>query len=245
MTVNNTALSKTVEKIPLKKYLQTIDKLQKCSGLSDVPNVTSQGYRFISTTLVGEKAVVHTIIRAKGCKGGVENVGKCEACRKLDNALHNSVEIQKIHPNRPLNSVPRESLINEVKNIRSDNKQLKKLVESLKNQQEAVSVDEDVSEGLFSTLQSKSKDSGNQLMELFWEEQKKALASDPRGMRWHPMMIRFAIYLHFQSPRAYEALRETGVIRLPNKSTLRDYTNYVQPDTGFQTQAFEVILSLG
>ena len=61
------------------------------------------------------------------------------------------------------------------------------------------------------------------------------------GMRWHPTMIRFAIYLQYQSSRAYEAIRQSGVLRLPNRSTLRDYTNFVQPQSGFQTQAFEVL----
>jgi hypothetical protein len=61
-----------------------------------------------------------------------------------------------------------------------------------------------------------------------------------KGMRWHPMMIRFAIFLQYQSSRAYTAIKESGVLRLPNKSTLRDYTNFVQPQSGFQTQAFEV-----
>ena len=27
-------------------------------------------------------------------------------------------------------------------------------------------------------------------LKLFWEEQKKAASRDPRGMRWHPMMVR-------------------------------------------------------
>ena len=35
--------------------------------------------------------------------------------------------------------------------------------------------------------ESKIKDP---FLKLFWEEQKKASGRDPRGMRWHPMMIR-------------------------------------------------------
>lgn len=63
-------------------------------------------------------------------------------------------------------------------------------------------------------------------------------------MRWHPMMIRFAIYLRCQSPRAYESLRESGVLRLPNQATLRDYTNFIQPKSGFQAEAFQVNIIL-
>ncbi len=58
------------------------------------------------------------------------------------------------------------------------------------------------------------------------------------------MMIRFAIYLRCQSPRAYESLRESGVLRLPNQATLRDYTNFIQPKSGFQAEAFQVNIIL-
>ena len=34
-------------------------------------------------------------------------------------------------------------------------------------------------------------------LKLFWEEQKKASNRDPRGMRWHPTMIRSFSYLIF------------------------------------------------
>uniref|UniRef100_A0A8W8M802 Transposable element P transposase-like RNase H domain-containing protein n=1 Tax=Magallana gigas TaxID=29159 RepID=A0A8W8M802_MAGGI len=102
---------------------------------------------------------------------------------------------------------------------------------------ETASVADDVGEGLFATLQSYK--SGNALMDLFWEKQKKAFTTSPKGMRWHPMMIRFAIYLRCQSSRAYESLRESGVLRLPNQATLRDYTNFIQPKSGFHAEAFQ------
>jgi hypothetical protein len=57
-------------------------------------------------------------------------------------------------------------------------------------------------------------------------------------MRWHPMMVRFAILVHSQSPAAYRTLRELGVIKLPAESTLRDYTNVLHPRSGFQIEVF-------
>ena len=32
-------------------------------------------------------------------------------------------------------------------------------------------------------------------LQLFWDQQKKAGSRDPRGMRWHPTMIRFDLTL--------------------------------------------------
>ena len=44
------------------------------------------------------------------------------------------------------------------------------------------------------------------------------------GMKWHPMLIKFAIMIRQQSPALYRTLRDVGVLRLPGESTLRDYT---------------------
>ena len=67
---------------------------------------------------------------------------------------------------------------------------------------------------------------------LFWQQQKEALTKNPKGMRWHPMMIRWCLYLRHQSGKAYNLLCETG-IALPSQRTLRDYTHCFEAATGF------------
>ena len=82
----------------------------------------------------------------------------------------------------------------------------------------------------------------NKFLQLFWTEQKKAFAKDdPKGMRWHPMMIRLAIFLRSQSPSAYNSIRDTGILKLPGERILRDYTNYIQPQTGLNAAVLEDI----
>ena len=76
---------------------------------------------------------------------------------------------------------------------------------------------------------------------LFWEQQKKAFDSKDHGMKWHPMMIRLAIMIRSQSQSAYASLRETGVLRLPGESTLRDYTNVIHPKEGFNFDVLKEI----
>ena len=45
---------------------------------------------------------------------------------------------------------------------------------------------------------------------LFWEEQQKAqMLKDRRSMKWHPLFIRWCLYLRHVSGRAYEVLRES------------------------------------
>ena len=76
---------------------------------------------------------------------------------------------------------------------------------------------------------------------LFWQQQKETLAKNPKGMRWHPMMIRWCLYLRHQSSKAYNLLHETG-IALPSQRTLRDYTHCFKAATGFQKGADDQLL---
>ena len=80
------------------------------------------------------------------------------------------------------------------------------------------------------------------LAQLFWKEQCKAFqVKGNKGMKRHPMMIRLALLLHSKSKTAYNLLRDTDVLRLPVETTLRDYTNYIHPWTGFQPEVLEEI----
>ena len=45
----------------------------------------------------------------------------------------------------------------------------------------------------------------NNFARIFWQQQVKAAKiQDPRGMRWHPLMLKWCIYLRHQSQSAYE-----------------------------------------
>ena len=78
---------------------------------------------------------------------------------------------------------------------------------------------------------------------LFWMQQQKASAlTNARSMRWHPLMIKWCLYLRHLSGRAYEMLRESGCITLPSQRTLRDYTHYVRSTTGFSAEVDEQLI---
>lgn len=76
---------------------------------------------------------------------------------------------------------------------------------------------------------------------IFWEQQKRSLLQGGKGMHWHPLMIKWYLYLHHQSSKAYEALRDSGVISLPSQQILRDYSNCVKAKPGF---SYDVDLQL-
>ena len=66
-------------------------------------------------------------------------------------------------------------------------------------------------------------------MKVFWEQQRKLIASPKFGRRYHPHVIRFCLSLHAKSPAAYKELRDSGVLVLPSQRTLRDYRNFFKP----------------
>ena len=73
--------------------------------------------------------------------------------------------------------------------------------------------------------------------QVFFQQQKDAaLKSDKRGIRWHPLFIKWCLYLHFQSAKAYDTLRQSGCIQLPSSRTLQDYSNCVQAHAGFSLE---------
>lgn len=52
----------------------------------------------------------------------------------------------------------------------------------------------------------------------------------------HPMVICTAIKLHAASPVAYEMPQQNGILTLPGRTTLKDYTNYLAPEEGLQPE---------
>ena len=56
---------------------------------------------------------------------------------------------------------------------------------------------------------------------LFWEQQKKACSlQDSCSMKWHPLVIKWHLYLRHLSRKGYETLRQSGCIKLPSQRTL-------------------------
>ena len=79
---------------------------------------------------------------------------------------------------------------------------------------------------------------------IFWEEQKKASGlKDKQSMKWHPMFIRWCLYLRHVSGRAYDILRQSGCIVLPSQRTLRDYTHYASAEIGFCAEVDKLLVS--
>ena len=75
---------------------------------------------------------------------------------------------------------------------------------------------------------------------IFWEQQLHYTSLDnKRAIKWHPLVIRFALNLKYLSSTAYRGVRESGLINLPSERTLADYTHWTTPHSGVQYEFIE------
>jgi hypothetical protein len=75
---------------------------------------------------------------------------------------------------------------------------------------------------------------------VLWEQQVMYNGlRDKCQMRWHPLVIRFALNLKSLSTSAYKAMRQSGFIQLPSERTLSDYTHWAAPHSGVQKEYIE------
>ena len=76
-------------------------------------------------------------------------------------------------------------------------------------------------------------------MKLFWQEQRKSTNN-----KYHPMIIRFCLSLAAKSASAYDELRNSKVLTLPSRRTLRDYRNAIRPSVGFNPEVIDELKNM-
>ena len=55
-------------------------------------------------------------------------------------------------------------------------------------------------------------------------------------------MIKWCLYLRYKSSGVYEALKESGCLKLPSQRTLRDYTHVIKAANGFTLEGDEYLV---
>ena len=124
----------------------------------------------------------------------------------------------------------------------------KKLEDVLEKQ--GTNVPKDLHDDLDSIVQEHSPDIAsrfpeNSFQRVFWDQQQQANAArSANGRRWHPLMIKWCLYLRHISSSGYEVLRNSGVISLPSQRTLRDYTHFLEAAPGFSAQVDQLLMDV-
>ena len=72
---------------------------------------------------------------------------------------------------------------------------------------------------------------------LFWNQQVKTSEyKNSKSMKWHPLFIKWCLYLRHLSGKCYEQLQKSGCVKLPSQSTLRDYTHHIPAKIVFSSE---------
>ena len=75
---------------------------------------------------------------------------------------------------------------------------------------------------------------------VFWDQQLKYNSlKNKKQMKWHPLVVRFALNLKYLSTSGYRAVRQSEIIHLPSERTLSDYTHWTSAHGGVQLEFIE------
>ena len=94
-----------------------------------------------------------------------------------------------------------------------------------------------------STADVYQRHASNSFAHLFCDQQQLSSMKTSSTMRWHPLMVKWCIYLRHLSSTAYEALQQTGCVSLPSQRTLQDYTHCARAEIGFSVATDRQLLN--
>ena len=179
-------------------------------------------------------------------------LSKCSSCKyaeasmvKKTQAARDKQPARPVKSKAPLTLTSKERLVATVHQQRVVVKELEGRISELEVeiQKNSITINESMEKDLLEIFASNSSEVTPH-MKVFWEQQRKLLASPKFGRRYHPHVIRFCLSLHAKSPAAYKELRGSGVLVLPSQRTLRDYRNFFKPKPGFNTENIERLKGL-
>ncbi|XP_035662524.1 uncharacterized protein LOC118406544 [Branchiostoma floridae] len=196
----------------------------------------------------------HHTIRHVNCQLVIPSnklTNKCETCTKYSSSLRGMLHRVRHKGNTDLSHssrVPNKHLTKEQLRAKTADvqreKTLQKTIASKAKECVEKAVEKEgchVKESQHAFLQTMLK-TGNDKMQfqdnspqqfLYEQQLKQAQQHDARTMRWHPMMIRWCLSIFYQSPAAYDTIRNSGFLYLPHRTTLQQYSKFTNPTPGF------------
>ena len=198
-----------------------------CDGNNESQVISKEYFRSKNCILLSDKAICNTCIPAQSRK---------KKCKKVLSPAKVKAPVSRTRPEKLKLALQQQRL--ECKNLK---KQIEKMKVEIENN--SVKVDEGLEKDIATILEGNDK-KHSPFMKLFWAQQQEAWKRSEKGIRFHPMIIRFSLAIAAKSPSAYEELRSSGVLKLPSKRTLRDYRNVVKPKQGFNKQIIQELTSM-
>ena len=94
--------------------------------------------------------------------------------------------------------------------------QIQNLKDTIDPKKNITILSEELNDGLLDTMKSYNEQISKDYSEhsfpyLFWQQQMQAASvKDSRSMKWHPLMIKWCLYLQHKSSGGYELVRDSG-----------------------------------
>ena len=191
-----------------------------------------------------------TFYRSNNCEILIKSFDMCVNCNKLEKNANSSLSkklkrqekilLEPAKPNAPVSKTSSQRIKLTLQQYRIENKELKTKIENLKDEiaKNAHNISDSLNNDLVTIMSEADQSQVPPFMKFFWEEQQKYVKSSAKGIRYHPMVIRYCLALASKSASAYDDIRYnektgTGILILPSRRRLRDYKNYIRPERGF------------
>ena len=189
-------------------------------------------------------------------------IAKCQTCKKYRKSL--AAMTSRCHKDNCSYPSSHTTYLNlhtpekneRLRRLHQDNKKAKLYMMHLKRKiseaarEGGITLDEELHNDMKALVDSSTKQVHSLHPEgtfecIFWDQQKKASSvKNAKSMRWHPVFIKWCLYLRHLSEKSYELLRKTGCIKLPSQRILRDYTHYISTTIGFSTEIDQNLLDV-
>ena len=202
-------------------------------------------------------------IRHNHCQKVVANFDKTPRCgtcalhrKTLQKALSRIGTEKSVNPDSRCNFryLSREELEMRLFNTQTERREYKRKMTDMERalreaiDKESVFVTKEMEELVTNTLLNTPPDESifkpGSPQHLLWaQQQEQAKKKDKRGMRWHPLMIRWSLAIRHTSPAAYRQLRNSGFLCLPCESTLSKFLNFTSPTSGFNVDIIKNLVS--
>ena len=229
----------TLHNIFLSDLLKLITPYNICNGVgtSVEPSKIHSVPLEVTEPVSPENSSIETR-RSLGCLllSADEICGNCSKCEKHflskleKNNAYNQIPAKPQAPHSTTN--PQKLILGLKQRLEAEKRENKRLQrESIEKHGISKSQVGSGLESFITKTMTENTEKMTPFVKLFWEEQTKY--NSMNSVRYHPMIIRFALSLAMKSLVAYEELRNSGIMVLPCQRTLRDYKNAITPSTGF------------
>lgn len=245
---------RSVKNVTISNLCSLVSSLTLCPGLSEkfsasclehtVPKIFMGS--FTSSPLFQTKWY-----RPTNCYLLIQNgIEKCAECilveKKEDLSLKRKSANMNIpaKPKAPITLTSPQRVKLYVQELRHENKQLR-----VEINKKSVPVPETLGDDLATIMSGADQSKITPFMKKFWAEQQNYLSTSKKGVRYHPMIIRYCLALAAKSPAVYDDIRydeknKTGFLILPSRRRLRDYKNYIRPQQGFNPPVIKELANI-